>query len=116
MSRALLQVSQMIEPKFLQKPLGADEATRTRKQKEAVELQLQGLTPSKIKEQVWEGKRDENAPAVDDDTAKRSAMERWQDALDHWSEAQAERFETSQMVSGFNLAARRLWRQNRRFT
>ena len=81
LSRALLQVSQMIEPKFLQKPLGADEATRTRKQKEAVELQLQGLTPSKIKEQVWEGKRDENAPAVDDDTAKRSAMERWQDAL-----------------------------------
>ena len=81
LSRALLQVSQMIEPKFLQKPLGEDEATRTRKQKEAVELQLQGLTPSKIKEQVWEGKRDESAPAVDDDTAKRTAMERWQDAL-----------------------------------
>ena len=57
--RALLQICQMIEPKFLQQPLGEDEATRTRKQKEALELQLQGLTPRKIKEQVWEG-----APAV----------------------------------------------------
>ena len=78
--RALLQICQMIEPKFLQQPLGEDEATRTRKQKEALELQLQGLTPRKIKEQVWEG-APAGTSALDEDTLKRTPMERWQDAV-----------------------------------
>ena len=54
MCRALVQVHHMIEPRFLQPPLGEDDVTRQKKQKEALELAFQGLAPSQIKQQVWE--------------------------------------------------------------
>ena len=53
MCRALVQVHHMIEPRFLHPPLGQDDATRQKKQKEALELAFQGLESSQIKQQVW---------------------------------------------------------------
>ena len=56
LSKVLLQIQQMIEPRYMNAPLGEDEETRLRKQKEALDLAFQGFTPRKIRERVWDKK------------------------------------------------------------
>ena len=46
LSKALLQIKQMVEPRYMRPPLGADDKTRAQKQKEALELAPTSRIPS----------------------------------------------------------------------
>ena len=70
LAKALLQIKQMVEPRYMKPPLGEDGKTRERKQKEALELAFQGFTPRKIKAKVWDKKskkKDDDSSDEDDD-------------------------------------------------
>ena len=69
LSKALLQVKQMVEPRYMNPPLGEDEKTREKKQREALELAFQGLTPRKIRAKVWDKKPKEKKKRAEDDSS-----------------------------------------------
>ena len=70
LSKALLQVKQMVEPRYMNPPLGEDEKTREKQQRETLELAFQGPTPRKIRAKVWDKKPKEKKKRAEDDDGK----------------------------------------------
>ena len=53
---------------MLQPPLGEDDETRTKKQKEALEMAFQGFTPRKIRAKVWDNKEKKEKDKEDEES------------------------------------------------